>query len=31
MYEGSLFLKGSCDAISSFVFSLECYKLFMHR
>ncbi len=24
-------LKGSYDAISSFPFSLECYKLFMHR
>ncbi len=25
------FLKGSYDAISSFPFSLECYKLFVHR
>ncbi len=24
-------LKGSYDAISSFPFSLECYKLFVHR
>ncbi len=24
-------LKGSYDAISSFAFSLECYKLFVHR
>ncbi len=26
-----LHLKGSYDAISSFPFSLECYKLFVHR
>ncbi len=26
-----VFLKGSYDAISSFGFSLECYKLFMQR
>ncbi len=26
-----LSLKGSCDAISSLAFSLECYKLFVHR
>ncbi len=26
-----LILKGSYDAISSFPFSLECYKLFVHR
>ncbi len=25
------FLKGSYDAISSFAFSLECYKLIVHR
>ncbi len=24
-------LKGSYDGISSFPFSLECYKLFVHR
>ncbi len=24
-------LKGSYDAISSFAFSLECYKLIVHR
>ncbi len=24
-------LKGSYDAISSFAFSLECYKLILHR
>ncbi len=24
-------LKGSYDAISSFAFSLECYKLFVHK
>ncbi len=24
-------LKGSYDVISSFLFSLECYKLFVHR
>ncbi len=24
-------LKGSCNGISSFPFSLECYKLFVHR
>ncbi len=24
-------LKGSYDVISSFAFSLECYKLFVHR
>ncbi len=28
---GAVPLKGSYDAISSFPFSLECYKLFVHR
>ncbi len=27
----STILKGSYDAISSFPFSLECYKLIVHR
>ncbi len=28
---GTVFLKGSYDAISSVSFSLECYKLIVHR
>ncbi len=27
----ALYLKGSYDAISSLPFSLECYKLIVHR
>ncbi len=30
-YALPFFLKGSYDAISSFAFSLECYKLIVHR
>ncbi len=30
-YTTHTLLKGSYDAISSFLFSLECYKLFVHR
>ncbi len=30
-YKNNILLKGSYDAISSFAFSLECYKLLVHR
>ncbi len=31
MYVINMMLKWSYDAISSFAFSLECYKLIVHR
>ncbi len=30
-FKRDVYLKGSYDAISSFPFSLECYKLIVHR